>query len=99
MSDLIAQARQFAADLLDFPPPAQRWSHVQAVGRRASELSVTVEPVERDLLVAAAWLHDIGYVPGLVATGFHSLDGARYLQLTGYPPQLVGLVAQARRRA
>ena len=29
---------------------------------------------------AAAWLHDIGYAPGLAATGFHPLDGARYLR-------------------
>ena len=29
---------------------------------------------------AAAWLHDIGYAPGLAVTGFHPLDGARYLR-------------------
>jgi hypothetical protein len=33
-----------------------------------------------DLLEAAAWLHDIGYAPGLADTGLHSLDGARYLR-------------------
>ena len=33
-----------------------------------------------DLLEAAAWLHDIGYAPGLAVTGFHPLDGARYLR-------------------
>jgi hypothetical protein len=26
---------------------------------------------------AAAWLHDIGYAPGLAVTGLHALDGAR----------------------
>jgi hypothetical protein len=35
---------------------------------------------DADLLEAAAWLHDIGYAPSLVATGMHSLDGARYLR-------------------
>ncbi|MEV4180637.1 HD domain-containing protein [Streptosporangium canum] len=35
---------------------------------------------ESDLLTAAAWLHDIGYAPELVDTGFHPLDGARYLR-------------------
>jgi len=33
-----------------------------------------------ELLEAAAWLHDIGYSPELVATGLHGLDGARYLR-------------------
>ena len=36
-----------------------------------------------DDLVAAAWLHDIGYAPELVETGFHPLDGARYLRREG----------------
>jgi hypothetical protein len=32
--------------------------------------------------VAAAWLHDIGYAPAIAesGTGFHPLDGARYLR-------------------
>ena len=32
------------------------------------------------LLEAAAWLHDIGYAPGLAVTGLHALNGARYLR-------------------
>jgi len=35
---------------------------------------------DTDLLEAAAWLHDIGYAPGLAVTGLHALDGARYLR-------------------
>ena len=35
---------------------------------------------DADLVEAAAWLHDIGYSPDLVGTGFHPLDGARYLR-------------------
>ncbi len=35
---------------------------------------------DADLLITAAWLHDIGYSPALAATGFHPLDGARYLR-------------------
>ena len=53
----------------------------------------TVEPCDRDLLIAAAWLHDIGYSPLVVDTGLHSLDGARYLQRLGYPARLCGLIA------
>jgi len=36
-----------------------------------------------DTLVCADWLHDIGYAPALVATGFHPLDGARFLESVG----------------
>ena len=35
---------------------------------------------DADLVEAAAWLHDIGYAPGLAVTGLHALDGARYLR-------------------
>ncbi|WP_262391317.1 HD domain-containing protein [Nocardiopsis sp. CNR-923] len=35
---------------------------------------------DADLLEASAWLHDIGYSPDLATTGFHPLDGARYLR-------------------
>ena len=35
---------------------------------------------DADLIEAAAWLHDIGYAPGLALTGLHQLDGARYLR-------------------
>lgn len=72
---------------------ARRWAHVQGVGQRATELTSTVAPADRELLVAAAWLHDVGYAPDLVDTGLHSLDGARYLRRNGYPQRLVGLVA------
>ncbi len=37
---------------------------------------------DADLLEAAAWLHDIGYAPGLAVTSLHALDGARYLRDT-----------------
>jgi hypothetical protein len=38
-------------------------------------------------------LHDIGYAPEAVDTGFHPLDGARYLAKIGLPARLVSLVA------
>jgi hypothetical protein len=46
-----------------------------------------------DDLVAAAWLHDIGYAPELAETGFHPLDGARYLRRVGVDGQVMSLVA------
>jgi hypothetical protein len=41
------------------------------------------EGEDHDQLVAAAYLHDIGYSPELATTGFHPLDGARYLRSVG----------------
>ena len=44
------------------------------------------------MLVAAAYLHDIGYAEPLVDTGFHPLDGAVYLRSLGLD-ELACLVA------
>ena len=38
---------------------------------------------------AAAWLHDIGYASPLVDSGFHPLDGARYLRRIGFGDRLL----------
>jgi hypothetical protein len=46
-----------------------------------------------DLVVAAAWLHDIGHAASLSRTGFHPLDGAIYLQQLGWDDGVVRLVA------
>ena len=46
-----------------------RWRHTQAVAARASSASPAVAPNDRDLLVAAAWLHDIGSSSTPPATG------------------------------
>lgn len=48
---------------------------------------------DHSLLVAAAWLHDVGYAPDLQDSGFHPLDGARYLREEGFPERVVNLVA------
>ena len=41
------------------------------------------------VLVASAWLHDVGYAPDLVVTGMHQLDGARYLRDVAQADDLV----------
>ncbi|OUC98900.1 phosphohydrolase [Streptosporangium minutum] len=71
-------ARDLARHLLAEPLP-RRWAHTQGVAARAESLAPILGE-ESDLLTAAAWLHDIGYAPELVDTGFHPLDGARYLR-------------------
>ncbi|MFI6489882.1 HD domain-containing protein [Streptomyces sp. NPDC050564] len=86
---------QGAAELAEslLPSLGNRWLHTQAVAGRAREASAAVTEADRDLLVAAAWLHDIGYAPELRDTGFHPVDGARHLERLGAPMRLVRLVA------
>jgi hypothetical protein len=67
-------ARTLLADTLP-----RRWSHVQGVAARARTLRPSLG-ADADLIEAAAWLHDIGYLPELAHTGLHGLDGARYLR-------------------
>ncbi len=62
------------------------------VVERAKRTGVVVAEAERAALVAAAYLHDIGYAPALVVTGCHPLDGARHLRELGHE-RLAGLVA------
>jgi HD domain len=81
-------ARSLLADSL-----SRRWSHVQGVAARARTLKPSLG-ADAELLEAAAWLHDIGYLPELAATGLHSLDGARYLRDVQHAePLLCRLVA------
>lgn len=58
-----------------------RWQHVAGVASAAA--AAAADPVadrEAQLLIAAAWLHDIGYAVELAETGIHPLDGARHLR-------------------
>lgn len=71
-------AHDLAKDLLETTLP-RRWAHTQGVAARAVSLAPILGD-EADTLTAAAYLHDIGYAPDLVSTGFHPLDGARYLR-------------------
>ncbi len=57
----------------------RRWAHSQGVGRKAESVAHLLGD-DASALVSAAWLHDVGYAPDLVATGMHQLDGARYLR-------------------
>jgi len=87
----VGWAEETARDRLAEALP-RRWSHVKAVARRAGQLSNALGE-DGELLHAAAWLHDVGYAPALATTGFHPLDGARYLVTADVPKQVVGLVA------
>lgn len=92
MGNLVAWASDLAAQKLAGVLP-RRWEHVQGVSRRARLVAPLFSSGDCELLVGAALLHDIGYAPELVGTGFHPLDGARYLRGVGGPDRLVNLVA------
>jgi len=92
MDTLAAWAQGLARTLLADALP-RRWAHVQGVAARARGLAAAVG-ADAGLLEAAAWLHDIGYSPKLTGTGFHPLDGARYLRDVQHArPVLCRLVA------
>ncbi|WP_080636025.1 HD domain-containing protein [Salinispora mooreana] len=89
---MVEQAASAAQEQLAATLP-RRWKHVQAVARKAEKVAPSVASRDRDLLAAAAWLHDVGYAPGVVDTGLHALDGARWLVRQGFDARLAGLVA------
>jgi hypothetical protein len=87
----VLEARDLArAALAELP---LRWRHTVGVATRAAELVGAIDGDRGDVLVAAAWLHDIGYGAPARDTGFHPLDGARYLDRHGWPPRIAALVA------
>jgi HD superfamily phosphodiesterase len=69
-----------------------RWLHVQGVVELGESIGGILDKVDRAYLIAAAYLHDIGYAPRLGDTGFHPLDGACYVLELG-DQRLASLVA------
>jgi hypothetical protein len=92
MQSLPTWAEELAHNLLEDTLP-RRWAHVQGVATRARSLAPAFA-ADQELLEAAAWLHDVGYLPELARTGLHALDGARYLRDVQHArPELCRLVA------
>ncbi|HEX6675074.1 MAG TPA: HD domain-containing protein [Actinomycetes bacterium] len=90
-NELVRWAEAKASTLLS--DMGDRWQHVQAVAAQADEVGQVLNSEDdRAALLAAAWLHDVGYAPSIAATGFHSLDGARYVRRLGHE-RIAGLVA------
>lgn len=85
-------ACEIARGLLEAELP-RRWAHTQGVAACARSLAQALGE-NADLIEIAAWLHDIGYARPLALTGFHPLDGARYLEcMAGVPEVVCQLVA------
>jgi len=70
-----------------------RLSHTRAVARQASMITELLEDRWKCAIVDAAWLHDIGHSPTLSSSGFHPLDGARWLRAEGFSEDTCSLVA------
>ena len=83
-------ARQEAQRLVE--PLGRRWLHVQAVAARAAVVAAHAD-LGTDVLVSAAWLHDVGYATEVATTGFHPLDGARHLRRLKVDEHVTSLVA------
>ncbi|WP_431771917.1 HD domain-containing protein [Streptomyces cucumeris] len=75
---LTEQAYALSESLLAEPLP-RRWAHSLGVAKRAASLQ-PILGCDADLMEAAAVLHDVGYSPSIATTGFHPLDGARFLR-------------------
>lgn len=82
-------ARALAAGQLS--AMGERWQHVEAVGVTCEAL--VVQHGIPAYVGCAAWLHDVGYAPALALSGFHALDGARFLTRAGAPAEVECLVA------
>lgn len=70
-----------------------RLAHTRAVALQASVVLPLLDAPWRAALLDAAWLHDVGYAPSVASTGFHPLDGARWLGANGWPAEVCRLVA------
>jgi hypothetical protein len=75
--NIIEWATEHAEKLLS--PLGKRWLHTQGVARTAKQIGDAFDQESCSLLIAAAYVHDIGYAPQIQQTGFHPLDGANYL--------------------
>ena len=89
-SEIEQWAEAVAAEHLK--PLGDRWLHTLGVVDLARELTPALSANEGGTLIAAAFVHDIGYAPRLAATGFHPLDGAEYIARAGFS-RLAALVA------
>ncbi len=88
---LATRARAVAEDLLS--NDAALLQHSARSAARADEIARRIPHSRRTEVVAAAWLHDIGYAPQLQRTGFHPLDGALFLMTGDWPERVIRLVA------
>lgn len=86
----LAWAERTATELLS--PLEPRWRHTLRVVERAQLFGHVLGHDGLDVLLAAGYLHDVGYASDLAEVGFHPPDGARFVRDAGHE-RLAGLVA------
>lgn len=86
-----SEAQELATELLG--DLGDRWAHTCGVADAAERVGHVLPLSDREALVCAAWLHDVGYAPLCRQTGLHALDGAIELQARGWPLRVAALVA------
>ena len=93
MASIVDYAEAVAFDLLA-DSLSRRCAHTVGVAAAADRFARTLAPHCAERVVAAAWLHDIGYAPDLVAS-FHPIDGAAYVARShsSVLSDVVGLIA------
>ncbi|MDA3639939.1 HD domain-containing protein [Mycobacterium xenopi] len=92
MSGVLAERARWEAETRLARQP-RRLAHVRGVVAAAGQLGRHFDAETADCLVAAAWLHDIGYAPSVRQTGFHPLDGAMFARSAGFGGLVASLVA------
>lgn len=70
-----------------------RLPHTGRVTSQASLVSDFLDDRWSCAIVDAAWLHDIGHSPAVSNSGFHPLDGARWLREQRFSMDTCSLVA------
>jgi putative nucleotidyltransferase with HDIG domain len=90
-ADTVLRARVIAEQRLRQLAP--RWAHVRGVAAAAEPMAAALATTEAEAVVAAAWLHGIGYAPSVRSTSFHPVDGAAFVRAEGFPAVVVSLVA------
>jgi HD domain len=87
-AETVLRARVIAEERLGSLAP--RWAHVRGVAGAAELMASGLATIDTDAVVAAAWLHDVGYAPSVRrSTGFHPVDGAVFVRAEGFPAVVV----------
>lgn len=91
-SDLSLKAERVFIQLLS--NDLNRSKHTRTVVHLCHKIAnqVNIDAEAKELLIASAYLHDIGYSPVIADTGFYPYDGYIYLKENNWPDELCQLV-------
>jgi putative nucleotidyltransferase with HDIG domain len=76
------------------PSEEKRYHHILGVVRHMQTIlpRLELEQETKELLIQAAYLHDVGYSKQLNQYNFHPLDGAVFAQQAGFPKPVIAAV-------